>query len=660
MKKFAREPESTSTLRKPIKSALRLGSIALALIAMQSPAMAVDYIWQGGGGFWDDASKWTLLGVPGSGDSATLPKNTGTASLLVRDPRAVGQLYLNGGNLASSSTLTVSDLHFGSGYFGRSEAQSGGVMNVTGSATFNGEYVQTIAYSHIVNLGANTNWTKGDGRLSVEQAYMQGMQNYASAVLNIGAGTSFADAGAASDTGYKVLGGGAVNNYGTYVRTGQGETVARGFNNLGTLTVASGAFSFDGGNFKNSSSGQIQVASGATLNLANTVFTQGAVLNNGLVRQFGGDVVVGAAAQIGGAWQVDQGSLKIQGTHAVDSLVFNGYELTGQGVLNTGSLVFNYGNFGGQQASGGTTLNVAGSATFNGAGELNLRENHTLNLAGNSRWTVGNGRLTVAGSSTQGTVVSPAGVLNIGAGTTFTDEGANSAASYKTLGGQGNTVNNGTYVRRGLGETYAQGFQNKGELQILAGSMSVDGQFANTGQVSIQTGAQLLSYNSQFSSAGLLSGTGRIKTFNNNIALTNSGSINPGQGTDIGSLTIEGDLSMTDTAVLHIDLAGGGMSDQLVITDDALWNGELSVWARPGTELHLGDVYTIASFGKRQANSTFSSISWHGLGADQFAVEYTSNNITLRVTAVPEPETWALLLAGLGAVGFAARRKASR
>jgi hypothetical protein len=36
------------------------------------------------------------------------------------------------------------------------------------------------------------------------------------------------------------------------------------------------------------------------------------------------------------------------------------------------------------------------------------------------------------------------------------------------------------------------------------------------------------------------------------------------------------------------------------------------------------------------------------------------SNGTVSVTAVPEPETYAMMLAGLGLVGWSARRRASR
>lgn len=639
------------TARRAAHRPLQLAGIAMALALLQPPAWAASYFWQGGSGVWDDPARWTLLGVPGSGDSATI-QNTGTGEVLVRDPRSVGELFING-HLASTSTLTVGALTFDSGYFGRPIAQgAGGVMNVTGNAVFNGTLVQTVSYSSTINLGGNATWLAGNGSLSVEPAYSAGMQNFAASTLNIGAGTTFSDLGAANRSGFKAISGTNIN--GTYLRTGLGDTLARNVNVNGTLNIASGNFIFDNGNFANTSSGTINVASGSTLGLSNITFTQGTVNNNGLVRQFGGTVTVGSATQIGGAWQMDLGVMKVEGSHTIASLVLNGHQLTGPGTLTTGTLMFNGGKLGGNGgAQGGGTLAVTGAATLNGGSVLNVDYNHTLALAGPSRWTAGNGRLSVSTGGSAG----PDAHLDITAGATFTDEGAASAASYKTLTGSRLFTNNGTYVRTGLGETYASGFNNAGLLQVNQGTFSVDASFSNTGRVDVASGARLLTYSNQFVSNGALTGEGVVKTLNASTAFTNNGSINPGQDGTVGTLTIDGDLAMTSSSVLHIDLANGGLADKLVITSDALWRGELSVWGGAGLSLQVGDVYTIASFGQRLGNSTFDSVSWHGLGGNQFAVDYTADSIQLRVTAVPEPASWALAALGTLAVLGAARRR---
>lgn len=631
-------------LRRATRHPLRLGGIAMALALLQAPAWAASYFWQGGSGVWDDPARWTLLGVPGSGDSATI-QNTGTGTVLVRDLRSVGDLFING-HLASTSTLTAGTLSFDSGYFGRIEAQgAGGVLNVTGAAVFNATQVQTVAYSSTINLGGNATWAQGNGRISVESTYSAGGQTFAASAINIGAGTTFSDLGAASAGGVKIISGTNIN--GSYLRTGLGDTYARNVNVNGTLDIASGNFIFENGNYANTSSGTINVAASSTLGLSNITFTQGSVVNNGLVRQYGGSVTVGAAAQIGGAWQMDLGMMKIEGSHAIDSLVLNGNQLTGPGTLTTGTLVFNGGKLGGNNGSGGVqgggTLAVTGAATLDGGAVLNVDYNHTLTLAGASRWTAGNGRLVVATGGSSG----PDAHLDIAAGATFTDEGAASAASYKTLIGSRLFTNSGTYVRTGLGETYATGFNNAGLLQVAQGTFSVDANFSNTGRVDVASGARLLTYSSQFVNNGTLTGEGVVKTLNAGTALTSNGSINPGQDGTAGTLTIDGDLTLTGSSVLHIDLAAGGLADKLVVTSDALWRGELSVWGADGLSPQLGDVYTIASFGQRLSNSSFDSISWHGLSGSQFTVEYTADSILLRVTAVPEPATYALWALGL-------------
>jgi len=880
--RFAAFPKFSA--RNPKGSRSQLSALGLALMTLSAPALAVDYIWQGGEGFWDDPARWTLLGVPGSSDSATV-NFTGTGSLLVRDPRSVGTLFLNGGKLATSSTLSVGTLHLVNGTIGSTAAQNGGVVNVSGTASFNGTAVSNIDYSHVVNLNGNATWSGGNGRLIVGSAYSQGNTSYPAAQLNIAAGTTFTDAGAASTTGLKTLGlGGAVNNNGTYRREGLGETYAGGFNNNGTLDIASGNFSFAGGNFSSSSSGLIKVASGSTLYLANVNFTAGSVQNNGVVQQYAGSVVVASGAVISGAWQVNAGSSRFEGTHGVASLVINGGVLTGPGVLNTGSMVFNGGTFGGSGSQSGGTLNVAGLASFNGASAMDLDYSHVVNLNGNATWSGGNGRLIVGSAYSQGNTSYPAAQLNIAAGTTFTDAGAASTTGLKTLGLGGAVNNNGTYRREGLGETYAGGFNNNGTLDIASGNFSfaggnfsssssglikvasgstlylanvnftagsvqnngvvqqyagsvvvasgavisgawqvnagssrfegthgvaslvinggvltgpgvlntgsmvfnggtfggsgsqsggtlnvaglasfngasamdldyshvvnlngnatwsagngrlivgsaysqgntaypaaqlniaagttftdagaanatgfktlglggpvnngtyrreglgltfiggfrnaglldlaagtvqVDAAFQNSGTVQIAAGALLAATSGTFNNAGLMRGLGTVKTLNANTALANTGTLDPGLGNAPGTLTIDGDLTFTDSAVLRIELGAAGASDRLVVTDQVLWNGTLALASGEGFAPAVGESFLIASFAQRLSGSTFDTFTWSGAGGLVFAVDYGSTDITVRVSAVPEPGAWMLMMTGVAALLLRVRR----
>jgi hypothetical protein len=64
------------------------------------------------------------------------------------------------------------------------------------------------------------------------------------------------------------------------------------------------------------------------------------------------------------------------------------------------------------------------------------------------------------------------------------------------------------------------------------------------------------------------------------------------------------------------------------------------------------------TFDENLGGSTFAGLTTQGYGAGvTFNVVYNLHDVTLEVVAVPEPETWGMLLAGLGLVGFAARRR---
>ncbi|MCV2422076.1 hypothetical protein, partial [Paucibacter sp. DJ2R-2] len=304
---------------------MRLSPVLLAsLLALGSaaPAHALDYVWLGGTGNWLDTSKWSLLGLPGSGDTATL--NTGSAVL--DNERLLGRLVLAGGNRGGSGLLTSGALTFVSGsLFGP------GTTTITGAASFTGTNNQTVDATHTLNLNGGATWSAGNGTISTST----------DARINVATGTSFVDAGALSPSGSRSLayyGNGSFNNAGSYERNGLGTTNAYGFNNSGTLKVNAGNLVMRSAS---TSTGQIQIASDALLdyNGGNSTIS-GSISNAGLLRQSGGNLTLTAAATINGALQLDYGSFYNEGSHGVASLGLAGGNRGGSGLLTSGALTF--------------------------------------------------------------------------------------------------------------------------------------------------------------------------------------------------------------------------------------------------------------------------------------------------------------------------------
>jgi hypothetical protein len=647
-------------------------AIAFALGLLSSPGWALDYVWQGGEGLWSDANRWTLLGVPGVGDTATL----GSGTLQLVDVRNVDGFTINGGQFGGAGALNTGAFAFNGGRIGYSTSTGGGSLNVLGSSTFNGAASLIVDYSHTLNLNGNSTWTAGNGRIQVEGSYTQGNVNYPTARFIISNSATFTDEGAASAGGYKVLGLRAViDNAGTYHRNGLGTTGIINLNNTGTVNVNSGTLLLqgDGGNTPNTrSSGTINVATGSVLqffsnsNADFSFITGGRISNSGLVRVSGTLVDIDAASQINGAWQVDGNTavMLLRGNHTIDSLVQDTGYIAGPGTLTTGSLVFNAGRMGYSTETGGGVLNVNGSSTFNGTGWQTLDYSHTLNLNGNSTWTAGDGRIAVSSAYQTGNVVYPSSRLNISAGTTFTDQGAASASGFKTLGIGGVIENNGTYVRTGFGATVTAGFVNRGTLDIQAGTIEVDDAFRNQGVVKLAAGTLLGSYRDDFRNDGTITGTGTLRTWFANRTLDNRGTLDPGSLAGAGAsgtLTVNGNLGMAPASTLRIDFDATGAIDLLAVTGNATWGGVLAVWAAPGQQFELGETFTVATFAQGTSSATFSGFAWLGEGDNPFSLVYAPQSVSLLVTtAVPEPATVALWALGLFGISCARRAGKSR
>jgi len=147
---------------------------------------------------------------------------------------------------------------------------------------------------------------------------------------------------------------------------------------------------------------------------------------------------------------------------------------------------------------------------------------------------------------------------------------------------------------------------------------------------------------------GLVGGSGTIL----GVVNQTGGVLNPGNSP--GILTVSNYI-LGSGGALEIELGGPGLFDQLIVTDTANLNGILRLISFGGFKPALGSSFQFLS-----ANTIigdFTGIELVGLNGYQFQLSNSGSSITAQVAAVPEPSTYALMLAGLGFVGFVANRR---
>ncbi len=228
--------------------------------------------------------------------------------------------------------------------------------------------------------------------------------------------------------------------------------------------------------------------------------------------------------------------------------------------------------------------------------------------------------------------------------------------------GSGTFNNSGIYNKQSNTLTNVDiAFNNTGTVNVNAGTLNVAHAFTNAGTINIGTTATFQSscvgagcFNNN-SNTGVMQGNGTILTQPNG-ELINSGAINPGGADSIGHLTIDGSLHQIASGVVNVDLAGLNSFDQLIVTHNATLGGVLDV-RNLGYAPVVGDTFVVATVDQQLAG-TFSSVTPDGFGSGvTFSASYHAHDVTLTVTAVPEPEQYLMLLAGLGLVGAMARRR---
>ena len=401
------------------------------------------------------------------------------------------------------------------------------------------------------------------------------------------------------------------------------------------------------------------------------------IVNNGLWDSQGNAGMAGGASSS----FTNNGTLRKSGGTLLTSMVPGTF--TNSGTLEAQTGILRIGGFNntfnaGTSFAGAGVVEVTSASTFNGAfNSSNLRllagtqtgnsavlsgtvEVTNAALAGS--WEVAAGQsmqfTTNAGKGigastspasqfvNNGTMDLQAGVLGVNYGSTLTNNGQIdiAAGQINTVTGGGNVVNNG--VIRKSGDTGLSGL--------------VTSTFANNGTIDVQTGT--LRLNNGFVNAGALTGDGAFQI--GGTGLNNQGTVGAGSG-GIGQLDLAGTFAQAASGTLAVDVFSLTSFDLVNIAGGATLGGTLALNCLGACSFNVGDTFTILD-GNGLMNGTFADLTFNGFGgATPFDVIYDVGGANVKLLAnmdftmppVPEPSTWALMLGGVGMLGFMGRRR---
>jgi T5SS/PEP-CTERM-associated repeat protein len=584
-----------------------------------------------------------------------------------------GNASVGSGLLASTTTLgTGKTLNIANGLTVGNSSQSANILNIEngGVASSSSGYVgNTTGSSGTVNVtGAGSKWSNA-GYIYVGQS---------------GRGTLNVENGGVVSSAYSMVGGNPGSN-GVVKVTGAGSQ----WNNSGDLyfgTWGSGTLNIENGGVVSSAAtyvgdntsgiGSVNVTgSGSQLNNSRLLYV--GYLGTGTLNVLDSAKVTTNALNIGskGTLNLDGGTLQVGSGSIASGGVFN----WASGTLGfTGNATVGSGLLASTTALGtGKTLNVASNLTIGSGKTIALAGGqfsaNTLTLNGGSITSTGAVDLTNTGTLTgYGTV---AGNVTGGATNTITASGG-----ALTLG---NANANGGYA---FGGTLNVGSQQVALLSADKAQLGTTTNLGAGGTLSTVNGANLASGNTvsfngdstiqgNFTNNGNVAGSAGTLNFANNVngAGSYAGNIafqaafNPGNSPASVSFG-GGNATFASTSVLTMELLGstpGTQYDQLVGINSLSFNGKLNLVFAEGYVPLTGSSFALFGFNSFNgsfgtAENGYASITVAGYDRAKLDFSHLATDGTLRlatVTAVPEPESYAMFLAGLALMGVMARRR---